>query len=196
MSGGVWAAVSVKEFAGAKQRLSALLTPAQRQALAAAMLQDVLAALSEAPLAGIMVNTVDPEAAALARLFRESQTLRQVLLRYYSALLSQTSRAAACVARHTLRERLCSWLLSVHDRAGTNYLPLTHERISNCLGVRRPGVTEAMRTLQHRRAVGCQRGHVTIKDRGALEEAACECYQSLRREFNVPPSRSHLQVVS
>ena len=67
MSGGVWAAVPVKEFAGAKQRLSALLTPAQRQALAAAMLQDVLAALSEAPLAGIMVNTVDPEAAAIAR---------------------------------------------------------------------------------------------------------------------------------
>ena len=67
MSRDVWAAVPVKEFAGAKQRLSLLLTPAQRQALAAAMLQDVLAALSAAPLAGIMVNTVDPEAAAIAR---------------------------------------------------------------------------------------------------------------------------------
>jgi 2-phospho-L-lactate guanylyltransferase len=63
----IWAAVPVKEFAGAKQRLASLLTPEQRQALAAAMLEDVLAALAAAPLAGIMVNTVDPIAGELAR---------------------------------------------------------------------------------------------------------------------------------
>jgi len=63
----VWAAVPVKEFAGAKQRLTPLLTPQQRQALAAAMLEDVLAALAEAPLAGIMVNTLDPRATEVAR---------------------------------------------------------------------------------------------------------------------------------
>lgn len=63
----IWAAVPVKEFAGAKQRLASLLTPAQRQALAEAMLEDVLAALVEAPLAGIMVNTADRHAAELAR---------------------------------------------------------------------------------------------------------------------------------
>ena len=67
MTPGVWAAVPVKEFAGAKQRLAALLTAQQRQALAAAMLEDVLAALAEAPLAGIMVNTLDPLATELAR---------------------------------------------------------------------------------------------------------------------------------
>ncbi len=66
-SADIWAAVPVKEFVGAKQRLAALLSPEQRQALAAAMLEDVLAALAEAPLAGIMVNTVDPVATELAR---------------------------------------------------------------------------------------------------------------------------------
>ena len=64
---GIWAAVPVKEFAGAKQRLSPLLTPDQRQTLAAAMLEDVLEALAAAPLAGVMVNTLDPTAQALAR---------------------------------------------------------------------------------------------------------------------------------
>ncbi len=63
----VWAAVPVKEFVGAKQRLAPLLTPAQRQALAACMVEDVLAALAGAPLAGIMVNTIDPVATELAR---------------------------------------------------------------------------------------------------------------------------------
>ena len=67
MMADIWAAVPVKEFAGAKQRLASLLTPEQRQALAAAMLEDVLAALVDSPLAGIMVNTVDPIAGELAR---------------------------------------------------------------------------------------------------------------------------------
>ena len=44
----VWAAVPVKEFTGAKQRLAALLTPEQREMLAATMLEDVLAALAGA----------------------------------------------------------------------------------------------------------------------------------------------------
>jgi 2-phospho-L-lactate guanylyltransferase len=65
---GVWAAVPVKEFTGAKQRLTSLLSPDQREILAATMLEDVLAALAGATrLAGILVNTVDPRAADLAR---------------------------------------------------------------------------------------------------------------------------------
>src|SRR4029077_18039997 len=67
MRADIWAAVPVKEFAGAKQRLASLLTPQQRRALAAAMLEDVLATLVDSPLAGIMVNTVDPIAGELAR---------------------------------------------------------------------------------------------------------------------------------
>jgi 2-phospho-L-lactate guanylyltransferase len=65
---GVWACVPVKEFTGAKQRLAALLIPEQRELLAATMLEDVLSALAGATLlAGIMVNTVDPRAADLAK---------------------------------------------------------------------------------------------------------------------------------
>ena len=71
----------MKEFAGAKQRLAPLLTPQQRQALAAAMLEDVLAALAEAPLAGIMVNTLDPTrdgiGATLWRPRRDGQRTRR-----------------------------------------------------------------------------------------------------------------------
>ena len=63
----VWAAVPVKAFTGAKQRTASVLTPAQREMLAATMLEDVLSALAGAKrLAGMLVNTVDPVAAALA----------------------------------------------------------------------------------------------------------------------------------
>ena len=64
----VWACVPVKSFTGAKSRTAAILSPAQREVLAATMLEDVLAALAAARrLAGILVNTIDPVAAALAR---------------------------------------------------------------------------------------------------------------------------------
>jgi 2-phospho-L-lactate guanylyltransferase len=63
----IWACVPVKEFTGAKQRLSPMLSPPQREILAATMLEDVLSALAGATrLAGILVNTVDPRAASLA----------------------------------------------------------------------------------------------------------------------------------
>jgi 2-phospho-L-lactate/phosphoenolpyruvate guanylyltransferase len=63
----VYACVPVKAFTGAKSRLAAFLAPEQREVLAATMLEDVLAALAGATrLAGILVNTVDPRAAALA----------------------------------------------------------------------------------------------------------------------------------
>jgi len=64
---GVWAIVPVKEYARAKQRLAAILSPRVREELAAAMFEDVIQALSEVPdLAGIVVVTVDPAAAAIA----------------------------------------------------------------------------------------------------------------------------------
>lgn len=64
----VWAAVPVKGFTGAKSRTGAILTAAQREQLAATMLEDVLSALAGATLlAGILVNTIDPVAADLAR---------------------------------------------------------------------------------------------------------------------------------
>lgn len=64
----VWAAVPVKGFSGAKSRTGAVLSSAQREILAATMLEDVLTALAGARhLAGILVNTVDPAAASLAK---------------------------------------------------------------------------------------------------------------------------------
>jgi 2-phospho-L-lactate/phosphoenolpyruvate guanylyltransferase len=65
---GIWAVVPVKEFEGAKQRLSSALTPEERRRLAAIMLEDVLAALSSVrELGGIAIVTVDPDATALGR---------------------------------------------------------------------------------------------------------------------------------
>ncbi len=63
----LWAVVPVKERVAAKERLSPMLRPETRQALALAMLEDVLAALTATPgIAGLLVVTVDHEAGRLA----------------------------------------------------------------------------------------------------------------------------------
>lgn len=64
---GLWAVVPVKERVSAKERLVPMLRPESRQALALAMLEDVLAALTATPgIAGLVVVTVDDEAGRLA----------------------------------------------------------------------------------------------------------------------------------
>ena len=63
----LWAVVPVKERGSAKERLAPILRPPTRQALALAMLEDVLAALTATSgIAGLLVVTVDPEAGRLA----------------------------------------------------------------------------------------------------------------------------------
>jgi len=63
----VLAAVPVKDLANAKQRLVAVLAPDERRALAEAMLEDVLAALTAARLCEAYVVTGDTDVMALAR---------------------------------------------------------------------------------------------------------------------------------
>jgi 2-phospho-L-lactate/phosphoenolpyruvate guanylyltransferase len=63
----ICAVVPVKDTTHAKRRLAAVLSDAQRQQLALAMLEDVLEALAQVEeLAAIRVVTTDPAAAAVA----------------------------------------------------------------------------------------------------------------------------------
>ena len=63
----VWAVVPVKDTHTAKQRLAAVMKQETRTLLAHAMLEDVLAAVAAAALAGLVVVTADPAAMEIAR---------------------------------------------------------------------------------------------------------------------------------
>ena len=110
-------------------------------------------------------------------------SLEDLLLRYMQARLIHFSQIGACNCLHPAIERVCRWLLMIHDRAGTNALALTHEAISQVLRLRRTGITEMMGILQKRGLIRRQYGHLTILDRAGLEQAACECYQVIKDEY-------------
>ena len=64
----IWAVIPVKEFDGAKHRLSGLLSPSERRLLAETMLTDMLDAVAGSRLlAGVMIVTFDRHATALGK---------------------------------------------------------------------------------------------------------------------------------
>ena len=111
-------------------------------------------------------------------------TLHQILLRYVQALFAQITQSTACNNRHTLAQRLARWLLMANDCADTDEVNLTHEFLSMMLGVRRPGVTTALRTLRDAGIITARHGHILIVDRKRLQAAACECYRTVKEEYD------------
>jgi len=116
------------------------------------------------------------EAARLGRCIDASERLRRRLQRYVHVHMAQLTEAAACKHFHQLSERLARWLLMSADRMQSSELTLTHEYLSNVLGVRRAGITLAARGLQDRGLIAYARGHIALLDRAGLESAACPCY--------------------
>jgi CRP-like cAMP-binding protein len=116
--------------------------------------------------------------------FALGDTFQELLLRYTQALMTQISQTAVCNRLHTVEQQLCRWLLLSHDRLDSDKLVMTHDLISNMLGVRREGVTLAAQKLAKRKLIKNVRGTITVIDRQGLEEAVCECYKVVNAEYN------------
>lgn len=124
------------------------------------------------------------DAAVLRRETRKCGALSDALLRYTQAVFTQVSQLATCNRLHSIEQRCCCWLLQTHDRVEGNEFDLTHEFLSEMLGTRRAGVTEVAATLQRAGLIHYTRGRVTILNRRGLEKMACECYATVRGEFD------------
>lgn len=109
---------------------------------------------------------------------------QELLLRYTQALMTQISQTAVCNRLHTIDQQLCRWLLLSHDRLESDELVMTHDLISNMLGVRREGITLAAQKLATKNLITNSRGTMTVIDRKGLEAAVCECYQVVNNEYN------------
>lgn len=116
--------------------------------------------------------------------FARGGVFQNLLLRYTQALLTQISQTAVCNRLHAVEQQLCRWLLLSHDRLDSDTLVMTHDLISNMLGVRREGVTLAAQKLAKRKLIKNVRGTITVIDRHGLEDAVCECYKVVNSEYN------------
>jgi CRP-like cAMP-binding protein len=124
--------------------------------------------------------------------FRDSEHVRDLFVSYSETQLSQVQQTVACNAMHTTEEKMCRWLLMMHDRAQGEALPYTHEFLSHMLGANRKSVTLAAQSMQTAGLISYRRGKIQVLNRSGLERASCECYAIVRERFDAfltpPPS--------
>ena len=120
----------------------------------------------------------------LLGLLAEDGYFRSFVQRYVLAFMVELGQTVGCSSLHQVEGRLARWLLLSHDRAQRDDFEMTHDLISEMLGVRRASVTEAAGRLQARGAIAYSRGHIRVSDRRLLESAACECYAIIREAYD------------
>lgn len=113
------------------------------------------------------------------KLLRSNDQLRTAMSRFVDQYIRQISQKAICNMYHSVKERLCTWLLMVQDRCGRTTLNLTHEQIARTLGVYRPSITCIAQELRRARLINYSRGGISISDRKGTERVACTCYFEL-----------------
>ena len=119
----------------------------------------------------------------LRKAMRASDSLRALLLKYVQTFMVQTTHTAIANARAHIDRRLARWILMAQDRTGNKTLPLTHEFLALMLGVRRPGVTEALQSLKRQRLIETGRNKIFVLNRNGIEKMAGQSYGVPEKEY-------------
>jgi CRP-like cAMP-binding protein len=131
----------------------------------------------------VPVKALAIEAARLREIANLSPGVRSLLLAYERFSLAEMQQSAACNAVHGVSQRMCRWLLRMSDLIGTN-IPITHEVLSEAMGVRRPSITVAAASLQGAGLIRYRHGHIQIANMEGLKRSSCECYAAVRDHYD------------
>ena len=129
----------------------------------------------------------DAEMMALADFRREvwrGEAFSEAIQRYAQGFLTLAMHSTACMALHPVQERCCRWLLLVHDRIHRDEFQLSHEFLAVMLGSTRPTVSVVAGTLQKAGFIRYVHGRMSILDRAGLEASCCECYHTVKADFD------------
>jgi CRP-like cAMP-binding protein len=121
---------------------------------------------------------------ALKLEFDRNTEMRDTMLRYTQAFMAQISQNVACNRLHEIDQRFARWLLEVCDRVQSDEFLLTHEFMSDMLGTRRASVTDAAAKLKRKGVIETTRSNIKIRNLTALEKISCECYSTLKEEYD------------
>jgi CRP-like cAMP-binding protein len=121
--------------------------------------------------------------ADLDRELKDNDHFRHVLTEYSHALLVASLRTSACNGLHGLQERCARWMLMTLDRVDSDRFAVTKEFLSQLLGTNRPTVSVLVSALEKAGILNVEGREVTLADRDRLKEAACECYDVIRKTY-------------
>ncbi|MBR0655764.1 Crp/Fnr family transcriptional regulator [Roseomonas arctica] len=116
--------------------------------------------------------------------FQQCAHMQDLLVSYSETLLSQVMQTVACNSLHSVEERMCRWLLMMHDRAEGEALSYTHEFLARIMGANRTSISLAAQSLKNQGLINYRRGTMQVQDRTGLEAASCECYAIVKARFD------------
>jgi CRP-like cAMP-binding protein len=114
----------------------------------------------------------------------QSASFRSLLLRHGLGLYVQVQQTAACNVAHTVESRLARCLLQTYDLSGGCKLLLKQERMAHMIGARRNSVSLVASALQQANFIHYSRGHLEITNVEGLRRTACECYASVKAQYD------------
>jgi CRP-like cAMP-binding protein len=114
----------------------------------------------------------------------QSPTFRATLMRHGLAVYAQIQQTVGCNASHSVESRLARCLLQTRDLAGSDKLVLTQESMAQMIGARRNSVSLVANTLQQANFIHYSRGHIELSDPDGLSRTACECYATVKAQYN------------
>jgi len=109
------------------------------------------------------------------RMLESSPALMRALLSHAAHVMNWREQSSDCPGHHSVRARSAYFLLLLRTHQHSDEIEVTHARIAEVLGVRRQSISEALGELKARRVIGLERGRITIEDRTALWQQACDC---------------------
>ena len=124
------------------------------------------------------IDAVDLSAVLVA-----SPILRRFLGRVLYIELAQARSNALAVGRLAVEGRLARWLLMMDDRLPEGRIEVVQHDVGDILGVRRPGVSVALKRFSDRDLVDFQRGCINVRRRSGLIEVAQGTYGSAESEY-------------
>src|ERR1700712_274710 len=129
-----------------------------------------------------VASTIDINALRTAA--DRSATLRTMLGRHGLAIYAQVQQTAGCNASHTVESRLARCLLHTRDLSGSDKLVLTQESMAQMIGARRNSVSLVANTLQQAKFIHYSRGHIEITNLDGLIRTSCECYTTVKTQYD------------
>jgi len=108
-----------------------------------------------------------------------SPALMRAVLSHASHVINWRELSADCAGHHPVRARTAYFLMLLRAHQVSDTLAVTHARIAEVLGVRRQSISEALGELRSRRVTSLDRGRITVQDRNALRQQACDCRRNV-----------------
>jgi CRP-like cAMP-binding protein len=112
------------------------------------------------------------------------EVVRHLCVVNSESILTQVQQNAVCKARHDTTARLCRWLLTMHDRDGSESVAYPHTFLARILDETSGSVALAAQSLQTDGLVTYRRGTLRMLDRPGLEQASCECYAIVKKRLD------------